>query len=277
MVEHNGREALPGLRRRWGWGCLGLHRWGRRSRVIPCETAPWSVPGAGRAAAASERSAGRRRGRGRAGRGLPQPGVVVVAAGGGVPALPPAAAEPRRLGNPAPKGNERCRRALGPGRASGPVPIPPPGLPRGPAGKDGGRPSTTTTPAAAPAPRGGLPRGPAPRGPPGRAGSAAALSPAVKGSPLPPSASGLAAHPGGGEPPQLPRQGCCPPAASQQRTGEQDALSAQTFHSLRKCGPAARLLGKPRARDAVPAARAEARSKASDAAVLAVEILNQDK
>ncbi|XP_052634886.1 collagen alpha-1(III) chain-like [Harpia harpyja] len=83
MVEHNGREALPGLRRRWGWGCLGLHRWGRRSRVIPCETAPWSVPGAGRAAAASERSAGRRRGRGRAGRGLPQPGVV--AAGGGVP------------------------------------------------------------------------------------------------------------------------------------------------------------------------------------------------
>lgn len=70
-----------------------MHRWGRRSRVIPCETAPWSVPGAGRAAAASERSAGRRRGRGRAGRGLPQPGV---AGGGGVGGVPRSAAGARR-------------------------------------------------------------------------------------------------------------------------------------------------------------------------------------
>lgn len=32
---------------RWGWGCSAAQM-GRRSRVIPCGTAPWRVPGAGR-------------------------------------------------------------------------------------------------------------------------------------------------------------------------------------------------------------------------------------
>lgn len=239
-----------------------MHRWGRRSRVIPCETAPWSVPGAGRAAAASERSAGRRRGRGRAGRGLPQPGV---AGGGGVGGVPRSAAGARRA-QAARESRPERERAVPAGARPGPRQRagsdPSPGSSPRPCRQGRGQAVYFDDDAGgglgpAGRPAAGVPRLRARRAGPGRQRRRALAG--CEGVSAPPERVGPRSAPGGGggaEAQQLPRQGCCPPAASQQRTGEQDALSARTFHLLRKCGPAAWLLGKPRARDAVPAARA---------------------
>ncbi|XP_061211572.1 basic proline-rich protein-like [Neopsephotus bourkii] len=85
--EHNGR-GCAGLRSRAGGGAWAA----QMGETLPCETAPWSVPGAGSLRCRPAPAPGP----GRAGRGLPQPG------GGGDPG-----SEPRRPPELSPAGSER--------------------------------------------------------------------------------------------------------------------------------------------------------------------------
>lgn len=226
-----------------------MHRWGRRSRVIPCETAPWSVPGAGRAAAASERSAGRRRGRGRAGRGLPQPGVAGGGGRGGCSPLcrrrPPS---PGGQGIPPRKGTSgaggRSPRAAPAGRFRSLPRVFPAALP---AGTGAGR-LLRRRRRRRPRPRGeARSRGPAPQGPPGRAGPAAPprsrrLRRGLR-SPRARRASQRTRGGGGGRGPAAAKAGLLPAGgkpAEDRRTGRAVSSDLSLASQVRPCGMAPR-------------------------------------
>ncbi|XP_064495935.1 collagen alpha-1(I) chain-like [Pseudopipra pipra] len=96
---------------RWGWGCSAAQM-GRRSRVIPCGTAPWRVPGAGRLRG---RRAPRGRGRVAASR---SPGRSGVPPGAGPSGAGGQGRSPRGRGSPGrrspkPSGRSRGQSASG--------------------------------------------------------------------------------------------------------------------------------------------------------------------